>query len=322
MHVHPDLAALQSDPASQRRIEARMKAALADWRSGEQSKVLGREIAHYGAGIELAACPALDALFTDQQGAYLFAADWISTILHVLRGEPLAEVARDYRWSQGLSSMQLLRSGNAALSLVAYERRPTDDALHPETVMFVDSQSHELVLAGSASGTFHRRNSMGAKIRTTAKRWTVGDQIVLTGPQTARQIVQVDGAMLVLRLTRAPERPCPASEYRLSDGTLLQSASGDKGASQRLMALAVLGAMDHAPALEVMAGRALDLDEDLDVRWEGVRQLLAMNTARGLAVLHSLGNDARDPLHKPASDLARDLLASQPALSGLMTEFV
>ena len=64
--------------------------------------------------------------------------------------------------------------------------------------------------------------------------------------------------LLVLQLTRAALRPLPSREYALHDGRLIKTTSACKRTSQQLMALGVLGALAHRPALGWMrAGMAL-----------------------------------------------------------------
>ncbi|QFT77247.1 hypothetical protein [Erythrobacter sp. THAF29] len=313
MQVHPDIAALRSDRLAQRRIRAAMSGALTAWREADECKALLYDLARYAAGEPLCDCQFLERLMSHNRAATGLISDWLGRMLGVLRTEPLGEVPHLYRCSKGLSSIQLLKSGRAALNLVAYES--LECARVPETALFADRESVELVLTGEGCGTFHRRDEATGRIETSQSRWMAGDRIVLSGRQEARQIVSVGGCLLLLQLTREPERPEPSQEFRLSDGTILQSASGDKAASQRLMACAVLGAMDHRPALAAMEARALDPQEDPDVRWEAVRQALALNSGAGMRLLAGLRMDASDPLSGVAGSLERQLFGSHPELS-------
>ena len=120
--------------------------------------------------------------------------------------------------------------------------------------------------------------------------------------------------MLVLQLTRAPQAPRPSCEYRLSDGALVRESSGDKGASEQVMALGVLGAMGAATALAPIADFARQDGHDRDARWEAVRQLLALDSTAGFALLSQLAERGADTLSRPAARLREQLIAAYPQL--------
>ncbi|MEL7320312.1 MAG: hypothetical protein AAFN04_16940, partial [Pseudomonadota bacterium] len=96
-------------------------------------------------------------------------------------------------------------------------------------------------------------------------------------PQTqARHVLSVSRSLLVLQLTREPTRPAPTRLVDVETGETLRVASGDKSASQAVMALGVLGALGEVGSLPVMEATALNPSEDPEVRWEATRQLLAL----------------------------------------------
>ncbi|GMN02696.1 HEAT repeat domain-containing protein [Erythrobacter sp. MTPC3] len=323
MHVHPEIAALRTDPASQRCAQDRMREAQADWHRLPQARRISCELAQYGAGQPLSQCPGLTSLLTDLPVAAAFVAEWQSRILGALSREPLGEVPHHYSCSAGLSNIRLMEHGRAALSILAYERRGGSQTLAPQTALFADRECRELVLAGSGSGTLHHRQggSTGkGLIASNPAHWKSGNTIELAGADQARQISQVEGSMVLLQLSRTAEKPGPSQELQLDDGEVLQLASGDKSASQRLMALAVLGAAQSEKALPVMRGRALDKAEDADVRWEAVRQTLSIDAARGIALLDILRRDEADPLAGPACDLLDSLIRANPSISNYIAE--
>ncbi|MBD2842314.1 HEAT repeat domain-containing protein [Erythrobacter rubeus] len=318
MQMHSEIAALRSDPALQRRVQSRMSRVASEWSADLGVRTVASELARYDSGSELSECPSLQSLFTDPKAAASFTAEWQRHVLCALRDEPLGEVQHRYRCADGLTSVQLLQSGEATLNLVAYERRERPNSVQTQTALFSDRESMEIVLSGSGRGRHYSRNEgVGSCRAITADQcdWHVGDTIAVSGPYQARQVVDVDGSMVLLQLSRTPRQPKPTQEFRLVDSALLRSTSGDKSASERLMALAVIGAMDHRQALPLMAERARDLDEDLDVRWEAVRQTLGLDTARGLALLASLRGSSLDPLSGPARDLEARLLRRSPTFS-------
>jgi hypothetical protein len=69
-----------------------------------------------------------------------------------------------------------------------------------------------------------------------------------------------------------------------------------------------------------MAALACDLSRARDLRWEAQRQVLALDAARGLAVLAALADDPADALAAPAATLQQQLRAVRPDLAALMPE--
>ncbi len=323
MFVHPDIAALRGDPAAQRRVKARMSSAHSAWLEQKQVLRVRRAIAQFGAGQAMERCGALSSLLEDADLAAAFVDPWLMETMSALRSEPLGEVPHRYRYSPGLSSIQLLQSGRASINLVAYERVPAAAGFDPQSALFQDRESYETVLAGSAAGfsqTWQSCEGQTAAVESSQAHWRKGDRIVLKGIHETRQITTVETVFVVLQLTRTPEAPEPTRELRISDGALLRRTSGNKGASERLMAVSVLGAMQHRPALAVMAKVARDLAEDDDVRWESVRQLLALDPAKGMALLRELRLRTSDPLMSPAQMLWNSLTAARPELAQLEQE--
>ncbi len=73
-------------------------------------------------------------------------------------------------------------------------------------------------------------------------------------------------------------------------------------------------------ALSTMEQLAHDITAQRDLRWEALRQMLALDAARGLALLAALAGDAGDPLSTPAAALERQLRANRPDLAALIPE--
>jgi hypothetical protein len=311
--AHPAIAALRSDPASQRQAQATMDRAAEDWRAGELAAALHDDLARHHAGTPLEECSALAAVFADALTGLAFARHWAGHFLTALRDAPLGEVPFQHRCSAGYSTIRLLTSGSASLNLSAYEQR--DRVIEPETAVFVDRESVELVLSGTGRGTVHDLQSSGTApgVATARRTWKADDRINCSDTRS-RQFVAVEGAMLVLQVIRAPARPAPTREFRLADGALVRSASGDKMASRAFLALGVLGALQAEGSGEAMANIALDRQREPDLRWEGARQLLAHDPRRGFEVLLRLAANADDPLTAPAQSLQRQLLAAYPQL--------
>ncbi|MEL6878286.1 MAG: hypothetical protein AAGL68_09340 [Pseudomonadota bacterium] len=214
-----------------------------------------------------------------------------------------------------------MSAGNVTLSLLAYEERA--DVVEPSSVLFADRDVSEIVLAGEAHGLAHRITGLEngcAQIDTAKVIYAPGSRMVMHAGAQNRQIVSVEGAMLVLQLIRSPDRPSPTREYSLEDGRLLHQASGNKRASQHFLALDVLGAMERHDAVSAMVELALSVDDEADLRWEAVRQTLALDTAAGLSLLRELSRRDTDLLSAPAASLQQSLIAANAQLAQLSKE--
>lgn len=310
MHVHPDIAARRGDKLAQRRIRKAMIDAKLAWQGNPSVKCISQDLERYAKGRALDACPSLHSIIFDRTEAMRTVSAWIEPILAALRDHPLGEAPHLYRCSPGLASVQLLTAGRAALNVVAYERRA--EPRTPVSAVFADREATEMVLSGIASVTYHRLEGETGPVETSDMHWKPGMRIEMCGARHARQVVAVESTLLLLQLTREPDEPRATREFRLSDGALLQTVSGNKAASQRVMALAVLGAMGHGPALDAMGERALDREEDPDVRWEAVRQSLSLDPIAGVRLLGRLKREATEPLAKAASALEAQLMSRPP----------
>lgn len=308
MRIHPDIAALRSNPASQRRAQSAIEGAVGDWRTDESVRAIASELERYAKGAPFDECDHLRALLTDREHAVRFVDTWRDTVLAGLTHEPLAEVPFRHKCSASLTTLQLMNAGPASLSLVAYDE--LDQPSEPTAAVFSDRELYEIIVHGSARGLVHHLSVVSgarADIVSRPRRWEAGDCSAIEGLKQARHFVEVSGSMTVLQLARTARRPQHSCSYALDDGRLLQRASGDKRASQDFIALDVLGALDRDDALPAMRELALGRDRDADLRWEAVRQTLGLDAASGIALLDELAECPGDPLAVPARSLKRTL---------------
>lgn len=311
MQVHPDLARLRSDGARQSRCDA----ALAAWRASPDMLAVLAALARYDAGERLDDLPALTRITSDHAAGRALVADFIGPLTAALRAEPLAQLALGHSAAPGMARLRLASHGRAGLTLVAFARR--EPAASP-SVLFEDCAVHEVVVAGTARGLQHRLDH--GRLITQELTFEPGVRITRDGPHTARQITTVTRPLLLLQLTCEAAQPAPSCEIALDDGRLLKAISGCKATSQQMMALGVLGALAHRPALDEMARLARDETAQRDLRWEALRQSLALDAVRGLALLTALAGDDGDILSAPAAALGRQLRASRPDLAALLME--
>lgn len=320
MQIHPMIARLRREPAPQPCTDG----ALAAWRAGPQMTAITAALTRYGAGEPLAALPDLVRVVEDHAAASALTQGLIAPLLEALRREPMAQVGLTHSAAPGFVRLRLAASGSgfgagAALTLAAYARRA--EAL-PASALFEDCEAHEIVVAGEARALLHRLT--GSRLQSKALACAPGTRLIRHGPDTARQFTAIMRPLLVLQLTREAASPAPSREIALVDGAQVKTISGCKRASQQMMALAVLGALRHGGAAAEMAQLAQDRSAERDLRWEGLRQLLALDAPQGLAVLAALadasGDPPDDPLTPPAAALQRQLLASRPELAAFIPQ--
>lgn len=308
MLVHPEIARLRGKAAPQPQVDA----ALAAWRARPEVAAVMEGLAAYGAGTPLAARDRLADLLADHAAALRFVGGLIDPLMEALRAEPLAQLPLGYSAKPGFARIRLGQSGRASLSLAAFARRA---AVRPASVLFEDGEAHELVLAGAGEAVFYRRGTEGVSNR--AVTCAPGTCISRMGLGEARQITAITRPLLVLQLTREAARPAPSREVALPCGRLLQTISACKRSSQQMMALGVLGALAHRPALAAIEQLAQDTAAERDLRWEALRQVLGLDTARGFTLLALLAAQRDDALAEAAARLQRDLLAAYPELARL-----
>ncbi|WP_296718294.1 hypothetical protein [Erythrobacter sp.] len=308
MHVHPAIAALRGHQAPQRRVDT----ALARWRASPAAAAALEALAAYGAGAPLADLPALARLVRTPAAARDFAGDFIAPLVAALRAEPLAQLPLGYSAALGLARIRLAEHGRATLRLTVFAPTPQSAT---SSALLEDCEAHEIVLAGAGRAALYRRTRLG--LASDEIECRPGTCINRNGAADARRITAVTRPLLVLQLTREAVHPEPSREYALPGGALLKSISACKRTSQQMMALGVLGALAHRPALDAIERLALDEAAMRDLRWEALRQLLGLDTARGVALLARLVARPDDSLGDPAAKLHRDLVAAHPGLAVL-----
>lgn len=315
MRIDPVIAELRRDPAPQRRAQAALEAVRDGWREQPQAAAILSELARYDAGAAIALCPMLDRALCDPDHARALVDALVSALGKALVEHPLAHVPLRHQYAKGLAVLQLAEAGGAALSLVCYEAR--EGYVAAETVCFAGGDRHELCLAGEAEARvfeIRRQEPHSADLYCANRRIASGDGLAFSGPRHTRIVGNPRGRMVLLRLSRPDANPAPAREYRIADGALVHRASGDRRESRDEMAAAVLGAMQRTDAAPVLAGVArAGASEHL--RWQALRQALALDTAAGFAALTAIAGDPADALATPAGVLRASLVERHPALA-------
>ena len=318
MIVPPELRALRDDDAPQRAAQDALFAALAAWRAGSEVAAVIADIEAFAQFAPLDACPSLAALFRPGDGSARrlvdgFAADTAAA----LAAAPLGHVPLRHHTDGKSSTLLLAREGNVALTLIA----TTSEALAGSTaqagVSFGPSESWEHVLAGSATGETVECCVAGARTALLERRAIAlgpGTVVQLDGTRRALRLCGIDGTLVSLRLMRRRANAGASREYDLQTGELIHQAAGNPRDSRIEMMMALLGRMGRADAAPALARIAQGGDSEA-LRWQALRECLALDSGEGFAALSAIAGAADDPLAAPAAQLRAQLLAAHPQLA-------
>jgi hypothetical protein len=311
MRIDSQLRALRSDLAPQRLAQIALEAARDEWADGPALAVL-REMDQYGRGGDLRDYPSLAALFGAEGGAAKLAGSLVEALLPKVRRHPLGQVPLRHQYKDGLTVLQIAQRGRAALTLILYEEQEHD----PASACFTGGERHEAVLAGAADVReleLLAEEPGKAAIDCRTRRVVEGEVMQCEGFAHTRQVQRVYGRLVVLRLSRTEENPPETRQYSLDDGRLLHRASGCRAESQREMATALLGRMGRRDAAPILGDLAQQGSPH--IRWQTLRECLALDAFAGFIALSKVAADPEDPLAVPAGALRAQLLETHPQLA-------
>jgi hypothetical protein len=308
MRVDPAIAVLRRARAPQLHVQAAMYAVRDAWRRGARVAPVLEAFEAYGAGAPLTGCQALAELFSEGEAAERLIAGLCAALSGALAGEPFGQVPFRHAFDGSLSTLLLARSGTARLSLLAQEPGSYESA----SVLFSDAERHETVIAGKAAGRLTARLPDGA-LEHQRLALAAGARTALDLSQRALLVETVERRLVRLRLDRAAPSTGPVREYALADGRLLRQSSGDVRQSRQEMMLSLLGRMNRTEAAPLIAAIAGEDGPDA-LRWQALREALALDTASGFAALGRIARSPLDPLAAPAGVLRAQLVEAHPEL--------
>jgi hypothetical protein len=313
MRIDPAIAAMRRDPALQRRAQSAIIAAGDEWRRGPRMAVLLGELERFGKGAPLEACPQLDAVFTGRQAAGDLTSALCRRMAAVIEEHAFAQPPFRHGFDGEVATLLLARAGRAQLILHAREPGRWEHT----TAAYSDALRYEAVLAGAAHARIARIcSTKPATFATESIRLGTGARLALDLSCEALQVLQVERRLVSLRLHRFDAAPLPTREYSLTDGALLHQAAGDMRASRLEMMLALLGRMERREAAPEMAAIACGPGDD-SLRWQALRECLALDTEQGFRALSLIARAAGDPLAVPAGALRAQLVEAHPQLLAL-----
>lgn len=271
------------------------------------------DLVAFGSGTGLEQCSALGALLADPMAVI---APLLDDLMRVMRTHPDGHMPLRFVRTAHFTALLLGASGRAKLSLLTYEPHAPGVA----AATFTHGERIEHVLRGRADATLlalDRLDEAGRAVFARMRCQLVPGARFIT--DCARQTLMVDPPsrpVTVLRLARAAARPDPMRQFRLSDGALIHQAAGDCDASRRELMAVLLARLAPERAPRVLAGLTQGGPDHL--RWQALRECLALDTARGFAALSRLADAPGDTLQSHAAALRTDLLAQHPQLHALM----
>lgn len=320
MLIHPDLQALRDDDAPQRQAQTAIRAVHEAWRTAGEGDRLERELAAFGAGQHPAELPLLGSLFDpgEPQAAQGFVNRTLAPILALLGAEPLSQAPWRFAMDDAVTSLVLARHDTTALTVqliddAALARKPA-----AKTVSFLPAETWERVLCGNGAALRIRALCHlpdRARLECTPVSMRMGEVYSRLGTDLAQVLCGFPDALVLLKLQRRLGGGGVVREYRLEDGQLVHQSAGTPRDSRLELAAALLGRMERCDAAPVLAAMAEEQGAQ-SLRWQALRQCLALDTATGFAALCRIAARAGDPLAGPAGALRAQLLETSPQLAG------
>lgn len=314
MQLHPAIAALRSDDAPQRQAQRDLGAAVQAWRGSAAAAPVIAALAEYGDGQRLGDCEALAELFASGPAACILANTFVAATGRGLGNAPLGQVPLRHFTDGAVSTLLLGRSSRAALFLTAVSGPALAAQPAPLSVGFATTEAHEAVLAGSACADLVTCDAGGLTFAPIAL--DPGTCIARDCAREALVLRQVRGALVSLRLQRRAQIAAPTREIELASGRLIHQAAARVEESRTELMIALLGRMGRSDSAPVLAAIARRTGPD-GLRWQALRECLALDTASGFAALSELASAPGDPLAGPATALRSQLTAAHPRLAEL-----
>ena len=317
MIANPDLRALRRDDSPQCDAQDALAQAGDAWRARPAVAAMLKQLETFAAGADLADCPALAALFTPGSNAARdLAVDFSEATSAALAAWPLGHVPLRH-FTDGITSTVLIaRAVNVTLSLVAIDGEGLGRRPESASASFGPNQTWEYVLGGSAAVELVECQPTGprqAQLHCREVEIGTGSIQYRDGQRDARLLRRIDGALVTLRLQRRRANAEVTREYDLASGALLHQAAGNPRDSRLELMLAMLGRMGRTDAAPHMAELALG-EASAALRWQALRECLALDTQVGFTALARIAARAEDALSGPAGALRAQLIEAHPQL--------
>ncbi|MGX7894705.1 hypothetical protein [Tsuneonella sp. HG222] len=306
MRIDPVIEAMRRDRSVLQQAQGVVFDAARRWSQDPRIAPVVEELDAFGAGASLFDCPLVSDLFGPGRAAQEFVASFARGQCAALTEARFAQVPFRHAYDGRMATLLLAQRGPARLTLVSFE--PGSHAGGP--LVFSDSVRHEAVLAGRAQATrtVHCRDGAFERSELALE---AGSRLTLDLSSQALFVHRVAQRLVCLRLARDSAEPGPMREYDPATGALRRQASGSSRDSRHETMLALLGRMKRTEAAPTMADLALSPGPDT-LRWEALRECLALDTATGFAALCAVACRPGDPLAMAAGALRAQLVEAHP----------
>ena len=318
MLIRPELQALRGDDAPQHLAQYGLAEVTQRWRDQSGASVAAAELARFAAGAELEDLPVLAALFAPgDPSAAEFVAGLVAVQTAQLAARPLAQVTMRHYCDDVVSSLIVARHGTANLVLQAIDGAGLARKPAPEAVNFSPTETWEQVMAGSAE--VERVLLVGqrpgaADLTRAPMRLVPGMVCHRFGLDEAQLLRRVPGSLVTLKLQRRIGADDVVRQFSLADGSQVHQSAASPRDSRLELTAALLGRMGRSDAAPLLAAMAEE-EAATPLRWQVLRECLALDTAAGFAALSRLAARTGDPLAVPAGALRAQLLESYPQLA-------
>jgi hypothetical protein len=273
----------------------------------------------WGDGQSLEDLPLLSALFAAGDAAETFVSGLTQILLAELARDPLGQSPLRHYVDDALASVTVLRHGTTVLSLQTIDGLALGRAAVPASVRFVPCETWEKVLAGPAAAervAIAAGRPGGVDFDRSPIDIAPGQVLHRSGQSEALLLRRVPAVLTTLKLQRRTACGDVTREYALDDGTLLHQAAGSPRDSRLELTAALLGRMGRSDAAPLLAAMAEERG-NTSLRWQMLRECLALDTAQGFATLSRIACDSADPLAAHAGALRAQLIETYPQLSGI-----
>lgn len=319
MQLRPELQALRVDDTPQRHAQAALRDVHEHWRMAGPGLRAEDELMRFAKGANLDDLPLLSALFApEDDSAAQFIGDLVARLLGSLAAEPLSQMPLRYSTDRTHSSLLIARHGTTTLALQAIDGAGLAGKPAPVSAAFPPTDTLERVLAGTADAIRVRmvaQRSDGADLAYAPIVLRPGSIQHRIGTTEAQLLQQVPAQLVTLKLQRRTSTSAVTREYRLSDGALVHQAAGSPRDSRLELSAALLGRMGRTDAAPLLAAMAEEHGSTA-LRWQALRECLALDSAAGFGALCRIARNAGDPLAAQAGALRAQLLETYPQLSG------
>jgi hypothetical protein len=317
--IHPELRALREDDLPQRVAQTRLIAAADEWRRQAETADLLNQLDRFAAGAVLGECPVLDGLLCGPgRVARDFAKHFVRSQLAMLAESPLGHLAFRHFTDGSISTLLLARAGNVTLSLVAIDGEGLAERPMPASVSFSPSEMWEHVLAGAAQADLvEREGEDHVELKTSTLLLEEGTRISRDASRQALVLRVVEGRLVSLRLQRRQRQAGEACEYDRASGRLVHKAAGNPRDSRIELMVALLGRLQRRDAAPLIGALARE-PGSAGLRWQALRECLALDTRTGFGALCALAASPDDPLAPPAGALRAQLIETYPQLARMV----